>query len=199
MAVVIPPSFAQASVEHWLAGYTRPAVTVWGVKILGVPDDDPVGMANAFQNLYRDTLGSQIDANVTIRSTRIVIGQDGGDPLVGVATDFGNGGATRESVAPALSLMVSKNTGLGGRKNRGRAYFPWAISDTGVAENGAIATTNLSAWQSNLTDFLEAVDTADLFEGLYVLHSDPSVPPTKITSMVPNPVVRTQKQRQARF
>jgi hypothetical protein len=199
MTTFIPPGYAQFSVEHWLVNYTRPAVTTWGVRILGTPPRDAEGLADLFQDLYTTAFAPQIDSNVTIRSTRAVIGQDGPDPLVGVSTLSATGGANRDSTAPALALMVARNTGVGGRANRGRVYFPWALSDTNVSEQGAVANAALTAWQARLNVFMSDVRADEYLDELVVLHSDPLRPPTTITSMVPNPVVRTQKQRQARF
>jgi hypothetical protein len=199
MATVIPPGYAQFSVEHWLANYTRPAVTTWGARILGTPPRDADGLADVFQELYTVAFAPQIDSNVTIRSTRCVIGQDGPDPLVGVSGLSASGGANRDSTAPALALMVARNTGVGGRANRGRVYFPWALSDTNVSEQGAVATAALTAWQARINVFLLSIEEDEYVGELVVLHSDPLRLPTPITTMVPNPVVRTQKQRQARF
>lgn len=201
MARVIPPGYAECSIEHWLTGYLRPAVTTMGVKILGT--EGPQGsVADEFHLAFTGAFQARTDANVTLRNARATIGQDGGDPIVQVSSMSDTGDSTRDSTAPALALMLSKNTALGGRKHRGRMYYPWAVSDTGVGENGAVQPTTLSNWQASCDDFLEnllAAPGEDLFDGAVILHSDASIVPTPITGMVPNPAIRTQTQRQVRF
>lgn len=199
MTVVIPPGYAQASVEHWLAGYNRPAVTTWGMRVTGVPAADATYLANHFQGLYIEAFKPRTDANVRIRSTRLVVGQDAGEPLVGVADNGDVGASSRESTAPALALMVDRNTGLGGRRNRGRVYFPWAVSDTEVNEMGAVGNTSLTAWNTSLTEFLDLLDTSPFIDQLYLLHGVGLGAPTPITGLQANPTIRTQKQRQVRY
>lgn len=199
MAVVIPPGFAQASVEHWLTGYNRPAVTTWGVQVLGTPAGGPTEMAQRFQDAYITAFAARTDSNVRIRSTRLVIGQDAAEPLVGVADNGAVGASSRSSTAPALALMVTKQTGLGGRRNRGRVYFPWAVSDDAVAENGAVNDVTLNAWDGSLASFLGLLDVDSYFGDLHVLHGPFLGPPTPVTGLQANPTIRTQKQRQVRY
>lgn len=199
MAVQIPPGFAQASIEHWLANYTRPAVTVWGLDVSAYPDDAD-DLAQTFHSQYVNYIGLRIDSNVTIRGAKVLIGQDGGDPVIGTSTDTDPGGRSSNSTSPALALMAHLNTGLGGRRNRGRKYFPWALGDDAVSEQGAVLAADITAWNTNLANFLEAMENN--FAPVVLLHGPgvTSVPvPTPVTTMLANGVVRTQKQRQARF
>lgn len=201
MSRIIPPGFAECSIEHWLAGYLRPAVTTMGVKISGTEGEDG-NVADAFHNAFALAFLDRIDANVTIRSAKAVIGQDGGDPIVQESTASSTGTSTRDSTAPALALMLTKQTALGGRKHRGRMYFPWAVSDTGVAENGAVQESTLTNWRASCDTFMTwlNVDPTDgLLDGAYILHSSFETPPTLVTGMSPNPAIRTQRRRQVRF
>lgn len=202
MTVVIPPGYAQLSIEHWLADYPRPAVTTFAAKILGTEDGDGFNPATQFFTAFVTAYKALVDNGVTLRNPRAVVGQDGGDPLVFTTAQSEAGGQARSSTAPALALMISKNTGLGGRKNRGRMYFPWAMDDNAVAENGSVNSTIVNAYTSASANFLDYLGGADsrfsLLDGAVLLHSD-LTPPTPITSMVASPVIRTQRNRQARF
>lgn len=202
MARIIPPGFAECSIEHWLDGYPRPAVTTMGVKILG-DESGGESVADWFHEAFILSFLPSVDANVRLRNARAVIGQDGSDPIVQISTKSSTGTSSRDSTAPALALMISKNTALGGRKHRGRFYFPWAVSDTGVGENGAVQASTLSTWTLNAATFQTNLDgglgTMPLFDGGVILHSDPLLPPTPVTGMVPNPTIRTQRRRQVRY
>lgn len=199
MSLIIPPGFALASMEHWLAGYNRPAVTTWGLdcsEFEGTPDE----MAHAFAVAYRGQLAGRFDTAVTMRDARVVIGQDGGDPVIGFDYSTGAGTRNNESTPPALALMVDKRTLLGGRRNRGRAYLPWALADTEVSEVGAITGSVVNSWQTLLTAFWTELGSISLAP--VVLHgsglTSPPVP-TPVTNFVVNPTVRTQRRRQVRY
>jgi len=201
MARIIPPGYAECSIEHWLTGYLRPAVTTMGVSITGTESGGD-NVADHFHQAFITAFLDRVDANVTLRSAKAVIGQDGGDPIVQESSRSNSGNSTRDSTAPALALMLTKQTALGGRANRGRMYFPWAVSDTGVGENGAVQGSTLDNWQASCDEFLEQLTLSvpgPLIDGAVILHSSPSLAPTPITGMVPNPAIRTQRRRQVRF
>lgn len=199
MSLVIPPGFALASIEHWLGGYNRPAVTTWGLDVSafsGSPDE----LAEEFSIAYRGSLGPRYDTNVTMRDARVVIGQDGGDPVIGFSYTSGAGTRNNESTPPALALMVDKRTLLGGRRNRGRAYLPWALADTEVSEVGAVTGSVVNAWQTLFANYILALEAADIPP--VVLHGPGLTtppPPTPITNFVVNGTVRTQRRRQVRY
>lgn len=198
MTVQIPPGYASFAVEHWLLNYARPAVCVWGLNYpagLG----DPVLAANQIQSAYISAFAAGIDSNVTIRSSKLTIGQDAADPIVAVATTSGPGTAVRESTAPALAVMLELNTNLGGRRNRGRKYLPWAANDTSVSEQGILEASSVTGWNSRAAAFISGLDSYDV--SLVILHGTGSttVPaPTPVTSITTNPVIRTQRNRQTR-
>lgn len=179
--------------------YPRPAICVWG---LDVPAGfgDPVTLVNQLQAEYVDAFAAGIDSGVTIRSSRLTIGQDAADPIVATATTSANGTAVRETTAPALAVMLDLHTGLGGRRNRGRKFLPWAAADNSVSEQGALEGALVTGWNNRAAAWINGL--ADRSTSLVILHgtgSTPVPPPTPVTSITTNPVVRTQRNRQARF
>lgn len=199
MARIIPPGYAECSMEFWLAGYLRPAVITQGFKINGSVGSS-YNVADQFDLAFAGSFAAMFDSNVTMRNAKAVIGQDGSDPIVQVSTTQTAGTSSRESTAPALALMVTKNTNLGGRKHRGRNYMPWALADSDVAENGAVNPTRLTSWAAALDEYMDFIigPTSDLLDEPVILHTDPTVP-TPVTSFTPNPAIRTQRRRQVRF
>lgn len=202
MARIVPPGYAACSIEHWLAGYNRPAVTTIGAKITG-SEDGLNTVASDFAGLFFRAFASELDTNVFMRNAKAVIGQDGGEPVIQEWDPNLAGTASRNSLPPAMALMLTKRTAVGGRKNRGRMYMPWAIPEDQVGENGSVSTGHIGRWVSRCnaftTDFTRptTVDPS-LISGWVVLHSD-STPPTPVTSMSPNQAIRTQRRRQVRF
>lgn len=198
MAVIIPPGYAQIVVPHLLTGYTREALCIWGVEFNTAPGDY-VGWADEFLGIYIGSIGAQIDSQVTIGPVRLIVGQDGGDPLTYVGEATAVGGAARDSITPALAAMFSKNTTTGGRRGRGRSFVPWSVSDTNVTENGTLQPAARTALQAAANSFLDGVAT--LLATPVVLHGTGiSAPPepSPIGSLTVNGIIRTQKQRQVR-
>lgn len=199
MSLIIPPGYAQFSVEHWLVNYTRPAITVWGVDCRA-NIYDPDDMAQGFLDMYALACGAGFDSNVTMRDVRMLLGQDGVDPVVGQSRSSYPGTAVRESTAPALACLIRLNTGLGGRRNRGRKFLPWALNDTSVSEQGAVENSAVTGWNNRMSTFKSEMADVDWFP--VILHSTGSTPvpsPTPVTTMTCSPVVSTQRRRQARF
>jgi hypothetical protein len=99
--------------------------------------------------------------------------------------------------------MITKNTSLGGRRNRGRFYLPWAVDEGQVGENGAISNTQVNSLQARanklLLNMAGGVGTGwPLLDGAMLLHNDEYIP-TPITGLVANPTIRTQRRRQVRY
>ena len=199
MTVQIPPGYATFAVEHWLVNYPRPAVCVWGLNSTAWGPDLDLA-ADQVQDAYADAFAAGLDSNVTIRSSRLTVGQDAVDPLIGMATSSAPGTAVRESTAPALAVMLSLNTGLGGRRNRGRKFLPWAASDTSISEQGALEASLVTGWNNRAAAFMDNLDAMEV--NVVILHGTGSTTapaPTPVTSITCNPVVRTQRNRQTRF
>lgn len=199
MTVVIPPGYAQFSTEFWLTDYLRPAVCVWGIDCrdnIYHPDD----MAQGFLEMFATSIAPGIDSNVIMRDVRMVLGQDGADPVLGFSRTSVTGSAVRESTAPALACLIRLNTGLGGRRNRGRKFIPWGLNDNAVSERGAVEASSVTGWNNRMSTFEGELEDNQWVP--VVLHGtgQSAVPdPTPITSMSCSPVISTQRQRQARF
>lgn len=202
MPRIIPPGFAMCSIEHWLDNYPRPAIVTMGVSILGT-ESESGNVADQFHGAYTTSVGGVIDSSVRIRNARAVIGQDGGDPIVQESATSYPGARSGQSTPPALAVMASKATALGGRRNRGRMYIPWAVDEGQVGENGAIATAQVNGIQTRVNQLLVNLKGGDtgaynLLNGAVLIHSE-AVPPTIITAMQVNPTIRTQRRRQVRY
>lgn len=198
MPVQIPPGFAQASVELRHEQYARPAYNVWGWG--GAAEyDDPTAAANAFMGVYA-TLAPILDPQVRVYSVRLEIGQDGGEPVIGFS-DLAPYVGTRSgtSVSPALAVRGIKRTGLGGRRNRGSFFLPWAVASNNVTEQGNIVPAALTATQTAMSTFFESWDIPA--QGLFILHGtgNSEIPaPTPITGLTADPIISNQVRRQVK-
>lgn len=95
-------------------------------------------------------------------------------------------------------LVVSKYTANAGREQRGRMYPPMTLSDeTAVDQLGNIIGTTVTLWQGRYGVFLAALQAVSVALPR-LLHTDPSLAPTPISSLVVKPVIGSQRRRRAR-
>lgn len=195
--MIIPPGFVAFRLPIRHSSVTRPAMITGGVdNNSGLTD--PNALADAIQNVFTTTGGMQtiIDNACTIGPCEVAVGQDGGDPLIGFASATVAATRSQSSVTPNVSLLVKKRTALGGRKNRGRFFIPWAVREDQVDEGGIISSLDLTTAQNAMNAVLAQSATSNL--PFVILHAtDPSVPPT-VTALVVDALVATQRRRLGR-
>lgn len=195
MSIQIPPGFAHIDMAFRHSTYQRDAHVTFGVDIQGDPDFVASGCLDAWMDAYNGRLDSQ----VTLREVTATIGQDGGDPTIQVAPNTTAGARSGDSGTVALALLVSKRTGLGGRRNGGRSFLPWMIADTEVNELGIVTGSVVTSMQERADDFFDYLTTVDL--PMVILHRTgvTAVPaPTLVTSLLVEGVISTQRRRQVR-
>lgn len=206
MARVIPPGFAEISQELRLSGYPRSAYVTYGIAIKGTQGAS-MGLAEQAYNAFYAGMGNYMDSHVTFGRCRAVIGQDGGDPLLDEYDGGENGGSSRESPPPAIAVLINKNTGVGGRRNRGRMFMPWYAPEGSISEAGTMTTGVLGSIRSsanimlaNLTGTADDINPPewDLLDGMVILHGPLLGPPTPVTSLTVSATVSTQRRRQLR-
>ena len=199
MALVIPPGFTHVVVSITRDGDPDPYAITFGCVTPsgGWESGDLIAMDTALANLA-DLLCTQED----IVGYTLTVGQDGGDPVLienpisipGTDTDV-------DRLTQNTAVLVAKVTGLGGRKNRGRLYWP-SIADNTTNNVGTIDSATVTAYQSSFNDFLDDLATATGVTppatGMVILHNDVSLPvpdPTPVTSLAVRSVVATQRRR----
>lgn len=117
-----------------------------------------------------------------------------GPPDIGPQAAFSVGNAGTGSggdVTPSVCLLVQKRSSLGGRRNRGRLYFPLAEAD--CDQGGAVDPTFLSTAAGAFATFFSDIATADL--PLYVFHTNILLAPTPLTGLEVQGQAATQRRR----
>jgi hypothetical protein len=106
----------------------------------------------------------------------------------------GTGGAG-EFPPPNCSLLVRKNTGRAGRKERGRMYWPlFSILDADVDDTGIIDPTVLGVITGNIADFKEQLDLSPFVDDIVLLHESAETP-TVVISWGVESLLGTQRRR----
>lgn len=191
MALVIPPGFALVAYRFLLDGDPEEMVTTLGMEM-----DSFAGGQDAADQLRDNFLtgftAADILADYTFVGTRVLVGQDGGPPVVFEALANVEGEATAGNALPQnVAFLVTKRTASGGRSGRGRMYFPpFAAIESEVSSRGVLSPAAVSAVQSR-------IDAGLPLTGAVILHdsSSPTTVPTPITSLTLQALVATQRRR----
>lgn len=188
--VNIPSGFAQAILVWAITGNPRPALTTMGVSLLSPPD---AADATRLGGHWMTACGPNIATPTTLVSVKLLIG-DPPNPHIVVEGSVGVAGTASTAMASLDdAFLIKKQTGVGGRRNRGRLY-QMGISEAAVDAAGAITSGTISDWNTDLAAFLTAVDGDAVFEAIQILHEDVGAP-TPVVSMVCDGRLANQRRR----
>jgi len=132
-----------------------------------------------------------LDSSCTIGPAEVRL-NIGGVENVGSSTETQTGGSADQRPAPNCALLVQKRSGVSGRKNRGRFYWPWAINNASINEAGVISTGTVNDFQDIFDNFLENLSTEGI--PMRILHNSAGTPAPVIGLSV-SPLVATQRRR----
>lgn len=194
MSLFIPEGFCQIHfVSQAFGGREVTFATAWELL-----DPTPVSLEGAYDAFVAFGLAIGWPGDVAFRGVRTETGtSDPSAPILGEFTggEIGSGGA--ELLPPNNSFLVKKNTALGGRKNRGRAFIPHVQEDE-VDGNGNIDSVFVENAQDAFITFNTAVGTALEVTAGVLLHTDPADTPTPLVSGTWSSKIATQRRRYAR-
>lgn len=199
-----PSGFAEGSYEIKHNLVSRSAFLTFGFDPSGT---DAQTVANQVQVAFASvgSLASIIDNACIMVKTRVSLGTDGGEDIVGIGVTNVPCTKTVTSLPPNNAALVHKQTARGGRRGRGRMYIPWAIGATSVSEAGQIVAGDVTAVNAACAAWLTAMSIG---AGPVVLLHRPSEPGTEhpttpgppniVTSMSCDPLVGNQRRRLGR-
>lgn len=130
------------------------------------------------------------DTDVQILPPVIRLGDGSTTPFeaVGAAATVNGSNATAMS-PPQVCALVKKTSGVGGRKNRGRTYYPYMLQTNAINETGTISAGTIAAFQASLNTFVTAL-TAD---GIPMVIANKTfntpLPPHHVTAITAGPTV----------
>jgi hypothetical protein len=149
--VVVDQPLTHALVSHV-------AHVTFGLDNVGTSNTQTI--ADDFQDAFNSAWTSLLDTDVTIEKPIIKLGDGSDVPFVAVASGPTVAGTNDIDVpAPQTSVLIKKITALGGRRNRGRTYFPWIVGETGITEAGRLFGDIITNGQTAADAFLAALVT----------------------------------------
>lgn len=195
--MVIPATYAQLTYEFGGAGLPTGAQVTCGLNTQlweGTPDE-----AALAARLELDDANIVESLSNVVRLVRTTV-RFGPEPLGPTGVDTGQilGGIANPYDTPAVSFLVKKTTGIGGKTARGRWYWP-GIPDAQTENAGVMAAAFQTDMQTKFTGWLTSMQGLGLIP--VILHQQPSSsdePPYPIIGMTVERALATQRRRQRR-
>lgn len=154
---------------------------------------DPLADINtAFQSAFEPVV-EQLTTVTNAASVLVKRGPDETGPSA--LFSWGHGGLEGSAaVPPNTSVLVSKQTAVGGRRGRGRMFLP-GIREDRVDVTGLLDPTNVGNINNALDSFMSDMTTAGY--PLMLEHGDDPSPlaPTELVAMECQSTVATQRRR----
>lgn len=206
--MTIPLNFLQATINFEGLNVPQGAAVVFGcARNIELTASEH---ADIIQDAFADAFAPEISTSVTITTCDVKFGPDATGASGTSSVVPRQGAQSAACLAPNTAFLLTKVTGTGGRRGRGRMFLP-GVTDT-LADNGGVV---LPAVVTQLgvrgTQLLTALDVAGM--PMVVLHepstiwvlvngqprriptSDPLPEPDQVTSLVCNTRVGTQRRR----
>lgn len=194
MGIVVPVGEFQCVIRWALAGDLEPMVSTIGLRssngltALGAAETITEGLVTSGGPCHA---GAMVTGWSFLGVTAYQRTPEGF--LVGEHNETVNGIKGGSTVPPNCAQLVTKVTGLGGRRNRGRMYVPpFADAETNISNTGVLL--NLSGLQV-LWDFFYDTVIADPGVSTFVLFHSDGTPSTPITGLRVESVMATQRKR----
>lgn len=190
----VPPGFVNLVFAYMRAGDNEAMINGLGFAWDG---------STPYQDIVNDAFDAWADSDLqgdTTSTTSLVrvtgeFGTIGTGNLVIDSSRTPAAGSSGEEALPSnCAILVKKLTGLGGRANRGRLYYPDARKDH-VNVNGLMDDTWIAQMQDDFEGWLTAVRGVTGLEEAVLFHADPEVAPTELTAIVVQPQIATQRRR----
>lgn len=198
--LIIPPGFAQVIMPVKHAGSAREAMFTYGIDVSDAAGDYDAA-ADTCVNLWINNFAGNFDSEVVLGPATLRVGQDVGDPLSVEGSVTGPGTRTAASAPSCNALLVKKQTSQGGRRGRGRMFLPWVISESAINEVGMIDSGVVTTFASGLSSVRTGHSGTGQALVMVLLHgtgTSPTVAPSVINELRPDPLIGVQRRRLGR-
>jgi hypothetical protein len=170
------------------------------VATTGLTPEQISGAAQTAAYEHLLNFGTSMSNSYNFRGVDVSLSTIEGEPIITEGTLNITGGSAGPVVPPNCALLVSKVTGVGGRRNRGRVYYPpVTLNEDQVSNSGTITPATLLLYQADWDAFLAELELSNIPP--VVAHQyDPdlgetALTPTPMISFVVSGRIATQRRR----
>src|SRR4030095_10885363 len=180
----IPEGFAQIDYHFLRTGDTEEMIVSFGAAVAGTLSATHAGelkTAGADSQMQDITTNKTALARVVTKTGT----EDPSEPITAESLSSPTLGAASEQPCPQnVALLIRKLTARGGRKGRGRMYYP-DVQRVAVNEAGLIDTTSLANYRVFAEDWLADTEGLSAIVDLVLLHAEPGFgEPDPITQFI---------------
>jgi hypothetical protein len=188
--LIIPDDFAQVNLIFDGTGLPRTAEVVFGVD-RSADLNTPLAIAGIVRDVYADTVKAHCSDQVRLAAIRVKNGPNDSGPMAELTTSE-IGAADLGACFPNVAALMTKHTDFGGRKGRGRSYWP-TLGETVVESGGFLSDAAVTNIGTDLTDFLAGLTTGGI--PMVLLHGDALTVPYPVLSVQLQQRTATQRRR----
>lgn len=193
---IIPPGYSKVTFTFTLTGSTRFFQTSCEVSNL-LLDGNPINLLAAVRNGFCTSGGPFLASNLltgyTMTEAKILMNTLGGVLLSHVNSTPIIGSKTGSPPPINTSVIVRKIVAPAGKKYRGRMLVPpFHLVESLIDAAGNIDVTALAAYQALWNQAYTAITPSN---PIVLLHSDPLLTPTPVSSLTVNPRIGTIGKR----
>lgn len=190
--MLIPLGYSQVNLRFTGTGLPHGAEVSFGVN-QNDATQTPAVIADNVGQAYVENLLSVCANQVKLTEILVKSGPNDEGPSAVVAMDL-TGVANYGDVIPSNTLLVRKNTAMGGRRGRGRNFWP-LIGESAVGNGGFIQGETLALFQQRFDFFLQKLQGLDM--PMVLLHGEQTkpTPPLYITGLSVQPQIASQRRR----
>lgn len=197
MGVIVPDGEYQYNLNLTCDSVAKPMSVVLGLAHDGVGSaPTAVEAADALFDALTGSDNELFDASILSGEWNFLgvegFRQSSGGPILGAHLETINGSGPATNVPVNCAVLVKKQTASGGRKNRGRFFFPPYVAGLAVNEAGVIQSSSADIVPIALADAQATLLEANL---LMVIHHSDGTDGTPITGFALEGLLATQRRR----
>jgi len=191
--LLIPALHAQANIRFVGTAAPSGAEITLGLNHELYTGDARDAAQSVLVNFQSTAIRALINTALTIQMCEVKFGPNA-TGQAGIYSNPLGGTAGSTAVSPAVSMLIRKQTGFGGRTGRGRMYFPGA-GEPNVDAGGNVLSAHVAAWNSALEAMRSVLISLGLVPTLLHGAGSPVQVPMPITSFGTDNRVATQRRR----
>lgn len=189
--MIIPENYSQANLRFVWAATGQTAEVAFGVSNPGTGFTAAQVASKVGNAINAGDLRTVMVATIAVTDILVKNGPNDTGASAIDGTDH-TGTLTGQGVQPNTALLVTKATGFGGRRGRGRMYWP-GIQDAVIDDYGNLTSGTAATFQTKFDAFLTSLDTAGI--PMVLLHDSPTPSPYPVSSLIVQTKVATQRRR----